>query len=111
MLSFSNNFHALDRLFENSWIMDSRITDHMINIYKYFHNYVSCPSSRKIIMADGSLNTIVRMGKIKLSSTLILENGLHVSKLCIHLMSPNYHKIYTANFHCFIFIEIFRIRT
>lgn len=59
-------------------IIYSGVTNYMSNSLKYLHTYVSCPSSRKIVIPDGSLNTIAGKGNIKISHNLILESVLHV---------------------------------
>lgn len=61
----------------------------MTNISKFFNIYVSCPSNKKIVTTDGSLNNIAHNGNIELSSTLILEKMLYVPMLSINLVSVN----------------------
>lgn len=58
----------------------------MTNTYEFFSIYVPCSSNKKIVIADCSLNTIAGKGNIKFNPTLILENVLHISKLCTNLV-------------------------
>lgn len=64
----------------------------MIDTFKYFYSYMSCPSNGKIDMTNDSPNIIAGKGNITPSPTLILENISHVFKLCINLILVIYHK-------------------
>ena len=52
-----------------------------------FKNYNLCPSSRKIVIADGSLIIVTSVGDVQISPTLTLRNVLHVPKLSTNLVS------------------------
>lgn len=72
-----------------TWIIDSGASDHMTNCSKFFHSYKPCAGHRKVRIADDSFSTIVGSGTIKLSSSLILSDVLHVPKLSCNLISIN----------------------
>ncbi|RVW82248.1 hypothetical protein CK203_041734 [Vitis vinifera] len=58
--------------------IDSGAIDHMTHSSYQFNNYNPCPSSRKIVTTDGSLATVVGVGDIQISPTLVLGNVFHV---------------------------------
>ncbi|KAL6331497.1 hypothetical protein AAG906_011437 [Vitis piasezkii] len=55
----------------------SGATDHMTHTSQYFNSHTPCPSSRKIIVANGSLATVAGLGDIYVTP-LILKNVLHI---------------------------------
>ena len=87
--SNSHAFNVSDKDFSNSWVLDSRATDHMTNSSKVFTFYNPSPSNRKISTADGSLTTVAGLGEVCLSQSIVLKNVLHVPKLSTNLMSVN----------------------
>lgn len=87
--STSHGSNASNKLFENSWIVNSGDKDHMNNNSEYFHTYTPCPNNKKIVIVDSSLNTIICKGDIEFTFTLILKSILHVLKLCTNLVSIN----------------------
>ena len=58
----------------------------MTHASQYFSTYTSCPSSRKIIVANGSLAIVAGLGDIYVTPSLILKNVLHVPKLSANLV-------------------------
>lgn len=81
----SHSLNVLPKPFKNSLIIHFKTTNHMANNSKYFNAYVSCPSNKKIIITNGSLNNIASNGNIKLSLILFSQNPLHGSKLYTNL--------------------------
>ena len=85
--SISFNLYVLDKTIEHSWILHSRATDHMILSSTKFLSYKPCPSTKKVVLVDGSLTTVAGLGDIFIDSNLILRGVLHVPKLCTNLVS------------------------
>jgi hypothetical protein len=52
-----------------------------------FTSYQPCPSSKKIIVVDGSLTTIAGQGTIPLNPVFTLKRVLHVPNLIANLLS------------------------
>ena len=73
--------------FPNSWIIDSKATEHMTNSSLKFSTYSPCPSNKKIALVDGSLTIVAGKGEIKIHPSLVLKNVLHVPKLSTNLVS------------------------
>lgn len=61
----------------------------MTNTSKYFFTYVSYLNNKKIITANSSFNILIGKNNIKLSSTFVQKNVLHVPKLCTSFVSVN----------------------
>ena len=55
-LSFCIN--VSHRVYDDSWIIDSGVTDHMTSKSQLFHTYTPSPSNKKIAMVNGSLATV-----------------------------------------------------
>lgn len=53
----------------SSWIINSGATDHIIPKSKLFHTYDPCPSTRKFMVANGSLSTFAGIGDIHITPT------------------------------------------
>ncbi|XP_073016671.1 uncharacterized protein [Primulina eburnea] len=70
-----------------TWVIDSGATDHMTGSSSFFSSYKPCAGNRRVRIADGSFNSIARIGDIKLSLTITLSNVLHVPKLSCNLIS------------------------
>ena len=85
--SFPFCMNASEKFYSNSWIIDSGATDHMTPTSHFFHSYTPCPSSRKIVVANGTLATVAGLGNIHITPTLILKDVLHVPKLSANLIS------------------------
>ena len=66
-----------DETFVKSWVIDSNATNHITHSSLQFKNYNPCPSSGKIVIADGSLKTVVGVRDVQISPTLTLRNVLH----------------------------------
>ena len=79
--------HASGIVEPNSWILDSRATDHITPSSHLFISNNPCLSSRKITMEDGSLTIVATQGDVLLSEHLTLKNVLHVPKLFTNLIS------------------------
>ena len=73
--------------FPNSWIIDSKATEHMTISSLKFSTYSPCPSNKKIALVDGSLTIVAGKGEIKIHPSLVLKNVLHVPKLSTNLVS------------------------
>ena len=87
MFPFSHAFNALGISLTSSWIIDSRVIDHMTHSLEKFSTYIPCPSNKKITITDGSLVTIVGQGVVNVNPSLSLNNVLHVPKLSTNLVS------------------------
>ena len=74
----SFSLHASEITYYNSWVLDSGASDHMTPFSHVFITYNPCPSSRKIMMADGSLTTVAGLGDVLLNEHLTLKNLLHL---------------------------------
>ncbi|KAF3671350.1 Lyk3 precursor [Capsicum annuum] len=72
---------------KDSWIIDSRATNHMTGNSRASSTYTPCTGNNKIKIADGSLSTIARKVTVKLSPFLTLHDILHVPKLSCNLVS------------------------
>ena len=83
----SHALSASDINFPNSWIIDSKATEHMTNSSLKFSTYSPCPSNKKIALVDGSLTIVAGKGEIKIHPSLVLKNVLHVPKLSTNLVS------------------------
>nr|XP_027189473.1 uncharacterized protein LOC113786286 isoform X2 [Cicer arietinum] len=64
-----------------SWIIDSGATNQLTPTSQFLHSCNPCLSNRKIMVANGSVATIAGVGDIRVTSTIILKNVLHVPKL------------------------------
>ena len=85
--SFSFCINVSNRVYDDSWVIDFGVTDHMTSKSQLFHTYTPSPSNKKIAVANGSLATVAGFGDIYITLTLILKNGLHVPKLSASLVS------------------------
>ena len=85
--SFSFCINASNKVYDDSWVIDSDGTNHMTPKSQFFHTYTPSPSNKKIAVVNGSLATIVGFGDIYITPTLILKNVLHVPKLSANLVS------------------------
>ena len=83
---FPFGLHVSIKCWANYWVIDSGATDHMTHTSQYFNSHTPCPSSRKIIVANGSLAIVAGLGDIYVTP-LILKNVLHVPKLSTNLVS------------------------
>ncbi|KAG6735946.1 hypothetical protein POTOM_061371 [Populus tomentosa] len=63
----SHVFSASNKNHSSIWVIDSGATDHMTYSADAFTSYQPCPSSKKIIVADGSLTTVAGQGTIPLN--------------------------------------------
>ena len=102
--NFINSSHDQSIL----WIVDSGATDHMTCNSNHFITYSPCASNRKVQSADGSMLTVESIGRVKIDIFGILEDVLHIPKLCINLVSvqklaklPKYSIIFD-NDECFL---------
>ena len=59
----------------------------MTNSSKVFSGYIPCLVNQKIKIVDGTLVIIAGQGDVFLTSSLTLENTLHVPKLSVNLLS------------------------
>ena len=83
----SLTFSVLDMWFLGSWIINSRLTNHMTHSLQKFSIYSPCPSNKKIVTVDGSLATVIGQGKVRLNKFIVLKNMLHVPKFSTNLVS------------------------
>ena len=84
---FSFCINVSHRVYDDSWIIDFSATDYMTSKSQLFNTYTPNPSNKKIVVAGGSLTTVVGFGDIYITPTLILKNILYVSKLSANLVS------------------------
>ncbi|RVW57796.1 hypothetical protein CK203_117495 [Vitis vinifera] len=73
---FPFRFHVSEKCLANCWVIDSGAID-MSHTSQYFCTYTPCPSSRKIMVANGSLATVARLEDVYVTPSLILKNVLH----------------------------------
>ena len=85
--SFSFCIKASNKVYDDSWVIDSGAIDHMTPKSQLFHTYTPNPSNKKIAVANGTLATVVGFRDIYITPTLILKNVLHVPKLSTTLVS------------------------
>ena len=85
--SFSFCINALNKVYDDSWVIDSDATDHMTPKSQLFHTYTPSPSNKKIAMANGFLATVAGFRDIYITVTLILKNVLHVPTSSSNLVS------------------------
>ena len=85
--SFSFCINASNKVYDDSWVIDSSATDHMTSKSQLFHTYTPSPSNKKIAVVNGSLATVAGFREIYITPTLILKNVLHVPKLSTNLVS------------------------
>jgi hypothetical protein len=72
-IPISHVFSASNKNHSSIWVIDSSATDHMTYSAGAFTSYQHCPSSKKIIVADGSPTTVVGHGTIPLILYLLLK--------------------------------------
>ena len=84
---YSFCINVSNRVYDDSWVIDSDATDHMTSKSQLFHTYTPSPSNKKIAVVNGSLATVAGFGDIYITPTLILKNALHVPKLSASLVS------------------------
>lgn len=89
----------LDPVHSNSWIVDSRATDHMTHSSIKFDTYKPSPGNQKITVPNGTPITVAGQGNIKRRSPLPLQNVLYVPKLSTNPTS--FHQT-TKNPNCLI---------
>ena len=83
----SSSLKVSDLGFKPDWVLDTGATDHMTYSSQKFLSYKPCPSTKKIVLAYGSLTTVVGIGDISVNNHLILRDVLHVPKLYTNLIS------------------------
>jgi len=64
--SVSSAFLSVNSNQIDSWIIDSRASDHMTGSFRFFSTYTPCAGNSKIKIADGSFSAIAGKGTIKL---------------------------------------------
>jgi len=67
--STSLTLHASDLTLQNTWILDSKATNHMIPSSHKCLSYKPFPITKKIVLLDGSLTTVTRQGDILITTT------------------------------------------
>ena len=85
--SFSFCINASNKVYDDSWVIDSGATDHITPKSQLFHTFTPSPSNKKIVVANGSLDIVAGFGDIYITPTLILKTVLHVPKLSASLVS------------------------
>ena len=85
--SFFFCINASNKVYDDSWVIDSGSTDYMTPKSQIFHTYTLSLSNKKIIVVNGSLATVAGFGDIYITPTLILKNVLHVPKFSTSLVS------------------------
>ena len=95
--SFSFCINASNKVYYDSWVIDSGATNHMTPKYQFFHTYTPSPSNKKIVVANGSLTTVAGFEEIYITPTLILKNVLYLPILSASLVSI---QKFTHNLKC-----------
>ena len=85
--SFSFCINALNKVYDDSWVIDSGATNHMTPKSQLFNTYSPSPSNKKISVANNSLATVAGFRDIYITPTLNIKNVLHVPKLSTILVS------------------------
>ena len=62
--SFSFCINVSHRVYDDSWIIDFGVIDHMTSKSQLFHIYTPSPSNKKIAMTNDSLTTVAGFGDI-----------------------------------------------
>lgn len=78
-------FHATSN--NNSWIVDSGVSDHVTGNKNLFSTYSSCKEHITVTIAYGTKTKVMRIGTIHISETLKLEFVLYVPQLQCNLLS------------------------
>ncbi|XP_027189472.1 uncharacterized protein [Cicer arietinum] len=76
----------------------SGATNQLTPTSQFLHSCNPCLSNRKIMVANGSVATIAGVGDIRVTSTIILKNVLHVPKLSANQVSI---KKLTKDLNCY----------
>ena len=97
--SFSFSINTSNKVYDDSWVIDSGATNHMTPKSQLFHTYTPSPSNKKIVVANGSLAIIAGFRDIYITPTLILKNVLHVPKLSTNLVSI---QKFTHDLKCYV---------
>ena len=71
----------------NSWIIDSRASDHMTKEPNFFLSYIRCSSKQKVQVVDGTFTPISGKENVSLSPKITLTFVLHVPKMSCNLLS------------------------
>ena len=81
------------------WIIDSGATDHMTSHSNFFSNYTILSGRPKVKVANGTFSSIIGQGIDSITSSLTLQNVLHIPNLSCNLLSVS--KI-TKDLNCFV---------
>ena len=71
----------------DSWVIDFGAINHITLSTAHFITYCSCPSTRKSVIADGSLTIMTGVGHIHFGPFLLLKNVLLCFEI-IHYLVP-----------------------
>ena len=82
-LSASSIFHS------STWIIDSRVIDHMTNESNVFLSCIPCSSNQKVQVANGSLTPINDKDNVSITLNITLSSVLHVSNMFCNLLFIN----------------------
>ena len=96
--SFSFCINASNKVYDDSWVIDSGATDHMTPKSQLFHTYTPSPSNKKIAVVNVSLATVAGFGDVYITPTLVpklLANLVSIQKLthdlkCYAIFLPSY---------------------
>ena len=83
--SFSFCINASNKVYDDSWVIDSSATNHMTPKSQLFHTSTLSLINKKIVVAKDSLTIVAGFEDIYITPTLILKNVLHVPKLSANL--------------------------
>ena len=70
-----------------SWIVDSRASNHMTGDKSIFHRLLACGNSPHVRIADGTLSKVMGIGTVIASKNLTLHSVLYLPKLNCNLLS------------------------
>ena len=85
---------------DTGWIIDSGATDHM-TYNKSLFQYMTSPSKKKVLTANGESTPVIGAGSIALTPNLSLHNCLLVPALSNHLLSVSQ---ITEELDCIVFM-------
>lgn len=86
-----NFLHALNisKGKQNSWIIDSGASDHVIGDLTDFDSYSPCQNNLTVRIADGTLSKVMGKSPVIISQNITLSSVLYVHNLDCNLLSIN----------------------
>jgi hypothetical protein len=99
---FSSHTTPHSSIKQNSWILDTGATDHMVHSFSCFTNVTSIIQAT-VELPNGNLVPVTHIGTVKLSSSLILTDVLCVPSFHFNLISVS--KLVHSSTCCLIFLS------